>query len=189
MDILERIFNFISQFWNSLNPFIIVKEYENGVILRLGKYRRTLLPGFHLKIPLVESSIIKRVTIVALCIGQSLITKDGVNAEIETMIKYTIVDIKKAILKIEDPFEVVDDVTKCQVKQVVANTNFKDINTKVDKDLVNLIHLEMQQYGVLVDSVKTTSIRQNDIEIFFKNIKQLKIQQLSKIVGALRRLK
>jgi regulator of protease activity HflC (stomatin/prohibitin superfamily) len=45
----ERVLDFLASFWNVLRPLVVVDDYEGGVILRFGRYKRDLTPGLHWK--------------------------------------------------------------------------------------------------------------------------------------------
>ena len=43
---LDRVINFIAEFGGLFKPFEVIDAYQQGVVLRWGKYHRTLEPGF-----------------------------------------------------------------------------------------------------------------------------------------------
>ena len=51
----DRIFDFLARFGVEALPFIVIPVYQNGGVLRFGRYHRTIGPGIHWKIPFVFS--------------------------------------------------------------------------------------------------------------------------------------
>jgi regulator of protease activity HflC (stomatin/prohibitin superfamily) len=78
----------------------IVQQYQQAVILRLGRYIRSLEPSFHLVIPLIDSvgNIDMRVRVE----NQDIITKDSVPVTLNAVVYYQVVNAQKALLDVED---------------------------------------------------------------------------------------
>ena len=53
----DKLIEIISRFWKDLLPFVIVEQWNEAIHLRFGLFLRTLKPGIHFKIPLLDSII------------------------------------------------------------------------------------------------------------------------------------
>jgi len=92
----DRIFDFI--------PWVIIDQYEQGVVLRLGKFKRVVNPGLSFIFPFgieeVKYETVVRQT--SYLDPQSLTTKDGKSVTLAGIIIYKIIDIRKFLLDIDD---------------------------------------------------------------------------------------
>jgi len=108
----EKLFEWLTQFWEALRPWIIILEYERAVLLRLGRYRKTLGPGFHWVAPWLDTTI--SATTVANTFhlaDQSLITRDGESVSVSAVITYEIADARKFLLEVEGGTAAVADIS------------------------------------------------------------------------------
>lgn len=87
-----------------LKTFIVVSERENVIVERLGKYSRTLKPGFHFIIPFIDSaSYIQEMREQVIDIpAQSVITSDNIQVEVDGLLYLKVMDSKKASYGIGD---------------------------------------------------------------------------------------
>src|SRR5664280_594928 len=94
----------------------IVKQYEKGVLFRLGRLRGSLEPGLRIIIPLVD--ILHRVSlrIVTLPIqSQGIITRDNVSVDVSAVAYYRVVDAVKSVIAIEDVRAAIDQIAQTAV--------------------------------------------------------------------------
>ena len=54
---LDRLIDVVLQFGSDVLPGIIIRDYEEAVLLRFGKFKKLLKPGFHVKIPFADEVI------------------------------------------------------------------------------------------------------------------------------------
>ena len=100
----DRIFDFIADVWEWLIPWVVIDAYEQGVVLRLGKFHRVVNPGFNFIWPLGFEAV-KYETVVrqtAYLEVQSLTTRDGKPVCVSAIVIFTISDIRKFLLDIDD---------------------------------------------------------------------------------------
>ena len=71
----DKLIEIITHWWLQLTPAIIIRDYEEAVLLRFGIFKRVLKPGLHLKIPLFDEVIDQHVVVTTLSLdAQSLYT-------------------------------------------------------------------------------------------------------------------
>ena len=111
------------QFWT------VVDAFERGVVLRLGKYSRTIEPGFHWLIPMgVDRALTHEVILTTRQLDeQSLTTNDNKKIVISVMIAYTLVDIVKILLQIEEAETVLENFVYGTVAELVTCNDYVDI--------------------------------------------------------------
>lgn len=155
----DKIISLIQQFFHVLTPFVIIDEWEEGVILRLGRYRRTLKSGLYFKIPVIDS--IWKYTVITQSIDippQSLTTADGQNVVVKGIIRFTIFDIKTFLLTITEPKDVLMDTTGGMIRDIIEETEWWDMN-ELDVKLTREVSKFVKKWGIKVEKVTLTDLQ------------------------------
>ena len=150
---IEALKEIVVLLWDEIKVAYIIPEYEGAVLLRFGKYKRTDTAGLHWKWPVIDQvhTTSKAVTTVQPG-AQSLITRDGHNIVLSTVIKYQIKDVKPYLLEIEDRDDVLTDVTMGAVREVVRTSTLKQLDV-CDKKLLKKVRREVGRYGFKIHDV------------------------------------
>ena len=156
----DRLFDIIIGFWESLLPFIVVAEYERAVVLRLGRPRRILNPGFHFIIPFVESTLSDNVVPrTNWTTQQTGLTKDNKVVSVEMIMTWRIEDIRKALLEVERLDDAIRDTYVGVIGDAIASHNFEQLN---DRSFLNKIKRDCkkkaERFGVLVEDINIAEI-------------------------------
>ncbi|HEV7449878.1 MAG TPA: SPFH domain-containing protein [Pseudonocardiaceae bacterium] len=99
----------------------IVRQYEQGVLFRLGRLRGSRAPGFNLIIPVVD--VLRRVSlrIVTMPIqSQGIITRDNVSVDVSAVAHYKVVDAVKSVVAIENVRAALDQIAQTTLRKVVG---------------------------------------------------------------------
>ena len=124
---LEPVFDFLAGLRDELTPWVIIDAFEGGVLLRLGKYKKTLGPGFHWRLPFVDDAVTQITNWIQLNIPcQTLTTQDGKAVNISYTVDYRIVDAKPAILELCDVREKIGQTVVRLVAQAVFENVWED---------------------------------------------------------------
>lgn len=139
----------------------IVRPVEKGIVETLGKYSRTAEAGLHFLIPIVQKMYRVNITEQRVDIQpQSIITKDKLNAEVDGVVYYKVIDPQKSIYNVNDFHSAVTSLTQTTLRAVIgkmtlteANENRDDINTQVEAILdkqtdpwgITVIRVELQR--------------------------------------------
>lgn len=155
-----KFIDLIIDFFIYLNPFVIIKQYENAVHLRAGKFLRVLLPGLYLKIPFFDTVIEQHVVLTTMSLpAQSLFTLDKQNIVVKSMVKYRITDVKDFILEVYDATDVISDVTQSIIKKVVVDRTLDQcISYDLDKDITARVKTQAEKMGVKIEQITLTDI-------------------------------
>lgn len=114
-DALTKLVEWISSFLESAKFWAVMTAFQEGVILRLGKYHRTIGPGLHWVVPFVDA--VEEVVIVPMTITlptQTITLKDGKIVVAKAMVKCKVFDSKGYSLEVYDAKDAVSD-TSCGV--------------------------------------------------------------------------
>ncbi len=99
----------------------VVREYDRGVIFRLGKFTGVRGPGLIVLIPVIEQ--MTRVTLRTITMNipsQKIITRDNVSIDIAAVAYYHIVDPAKSVIAIENVDAAINQISQTTVRNVVG---------------------------------------------------------------------
>jgi regulator of protease activity HflC (stomatin/prohibitin superfamily) len=125
----DRIFDFIADAWEWLIPWVIIDQYEQGVVLRLGKFKRAVNPGLRFIWPFgiedVKYETVVRQT--AYLDPQSITTQDGKSVTVAAIVIFTISDIRKFLLDIDEGETDMCNMVYGIISDAIESTNWKDV--------------------------------------------------------------
>lgn len=124
----DSLINAIGEWIDRFFIFSIVDAYERGVRLRCGKFNEVLAPGLHWRLPLVDrvltDSVVQNTTSLKV---QSLTTRDGVAVNVSVVVTHRIVDIKKALLRVEGVDSVLMDSCAGELSELVLRSTWDQV--------------------------------------------------------------
>jgi regulator of protease activity HflC (stomatin/prohibitin superfamily) len=144
----------------------IVKQYEQGVLFRLGRLRGPRTPGFKLIIPAVD--VLHRVSlrIVTMPIqSQGIITKDNVSVDVSAVAYYKVVDAVKSVVAIENVRAAIDQIAQTTLRKVVGQHSLDQTLSETDKinlDIRKILDVTTVEWGVEVTLVELKDIQLPD---------------------------
>src|SRR5579863_7580279 len=117
----------------------IVKQYEQGVLFRLGRVQGPRDPGFRLIIPFVD--VLHRVSlrIVTMPIqSQGIITRDNVSVDVSAVAYFKVVDATKSVIAIESVVAAIDQIAQTTLRKVVGQHTLDEMLAETDKINVDI---------------------------------------------------
>ena len=156
----DRLIDLISNWIEQLLPFFIIKEYEEAVVLRFGKFHKVVKPGFHWRIPFIDDPMQQHVVITTLSLSpQSLYTKDKQNIVVKGVIKYRISDIQIFVLEVYDAQDAISDMTQSIIKNIIMDKTLDEcIDPEIDNTLTKKARVEAKKWGVEIQQVTLTDL-------------------------------
>jgi regulator of protease activity HflC (stomatin/prohibitin superfamily) len=142
----------------------IVKQYEQGVLFRLGRVVAVMQPGLRFIIPFVD--VLHRVSlrIVTMPIqSQGIITKDNVSVDVSAVAYYRIVDARKSVLAIENIRAAIDQIAQTTLRKVVGQHTLDETLSETDR--INLDIREILDMTTLDWGVEVTLVELKDIQL------------------------
>ena len=138
----------------------IVRQSTARVVERLGKFNRVLGCGVHFILPLVETAgpVISLKESVADFEPQSVITKDNVTMQIDTVVYYQITDTKLFTYGVENPMSAIENLTATTLRNIVGELELDE--TLTSRDTVNV---KMRQ--ILDEATDPWGIKINRVEL------------------------
>jgi regulator of protease activity HflC (stomatin/prohibitin superfamily) len=138
----------------------IVPQARAGIVERLGRYNRTLLPGLTVVIPFVDRVkplIDLREQVVAFP-SQPVITEDNLVVGIDTVLYFTITDPKSAAYEVANPLQAIEQLTVTTLRNVIGSMTLEE--TLTSRDSIN-----SQLRVVLDEATGKWGVRINRVEI------------------------
>ena len=156
----DKLIDLFATWWSYLMPAVIIPNYEQAVLLRSGKFKKVLHPGFHVKLPIFDEVISQHVVITTLSLSaQSLYTKDKQNIVVKGVIKYKISDVKVFLLEVFDAQDALADMTQSIIKNIVISLPLEQcIDPEIDNILTKKVRVEAKKWGVDIQQVTLTDI-------------------------------
>ena len=142
----------------------IVKQYEQGVLFRLGRVVAIMQPGLQLIIPFVDILHKVSLRIVTMPIqSQGIITKDNVSVDVSAVAYYRIVDARKSVLAIENIRAAIDQIAQTTLRKVVGQHTLDETLSETDR--INLDIREILDMTTLDWGVEVTLVELKDIQL------------------------
>ncbi|BEL06032.1 slipin family protein [Actinoplanes sichuanensis] len=141
----------------------IVKQYERGVLFRLGRVIGVREPGLRLIIPFVD--IMRRVSmrVVTMPIqSQGIITRDNVSVDVSAVAYFRIVDAVKAVVAIENVKAAINQIAQTTLRKVVGRHTLDETLSETDKinvDIRTILDVTTVDWGVEVTLVELKDIQ------------------------------
>jgi len=141
----------------------IVKQYERGVLFRLGRVIGVREPGLRLIVPLIE--VLRRVSlrIVTMPIqSQGIITRDNVSVDVSAVAYYQVVDPTKSVVAIENVAAAIDQIAQTTLRKVVGQHTLDETLAETDRinDAIReILDVQTTDWGVVVTLVELKDIQ------------------------------
>jgi regulator of protease activity HflC (stomatin/prohibitin superfamily) len=144
----------------------IVKQYEKGVLFRLGRLIGTREPGLRIIIPVID--VLQRVSlrIVTMPIqSQGIITKDNVSVDVAAVAYFRVVDAVKSVIAIENVRAAIDQIAQTTLRNVVGQHTLDEILAETDRineDIRVILDRTTTEWGLEVTLVELKDIQLPD---------------------------
>lgn len=155
----ERLFDIILQFIDLFRFWVVIDEFEEAVVLRFGRYHRTLGPGLHFKIPFeVEVALADNVVVRTSGTSQLTLTlNDGVSVTVAVMTRWRIKDVRKVLLEVEGIDDVMRDLTYANLSRVARQAKWEDLlKPEWEEELNKMVRRKAFRYGIEIEEVRLT---------------------------------
>lgn len=140
----------------------VLREYERGVIFRLGRLINTKGPGIIFLIPIVDRMIrVSLRTIVHDVPPQDIITKDNVSLKVNAVVYFRVVDANKAIVEVENYMNATSQLSQTTLRSVLGQSMLDELlaeREKINKSLQKIIDTHTDPWGIKVSNVEVKHV-------------------------------
>ncbi len=142
----------------------IVREYERGVIFRLGRLKGAKGPGLFFVIPILDSMVKVDLRIITHDVpAQEVITRDNVPVKVNAVVYYRVMDPETAIVEVEHYRIATSQIAQTTVRSVVGQHSLDSLlaeRDKLNKQLQSIIDEATDPWGI-----KVTAVEMKDVEL------------------------
>jgi regulator of protease activity HflC (stomatin/prohibitin superfamily) len=145
-----------------LSAIRALREYERGVIFRLGRLLGARGPGLFFVWPIIDKMVRVDLRVTALNISsQEVTTKDNEKIKINAEVYYKITEPVKAVTKVESYTHAMSMLVKETLRSVIGGYRFDEIKTKKDelnKPIAEILNKAANPWGIKVTAVEIKDI-------------------------------
>src|SRR6201991_4829167 len=140
----------------------VLREYERGVIFRLGRLIATKGPGLILLIPLIDPMVKAEVRTVTLSTPpQEVITRDNVPCRVNAVAYFRVVDQNRAVVEVENYLVATSQISQTALRSVLGKAELDQLlseRERLNEDLQKIIDEQTEPWGVKVSTVEIKDV-------------------------------
>lgn len=140
----------------------ILREYERGVVFRLGRLIEVKGPGLILLIPMIDKMIkVSLRTIVMDVPPQDVITKDNVSISVNAVVYYRVIQPEKAIVEVENFHVATSQLSQTTLRSILGQSELDELlsqREKINRELAIIIDNQTEPWGIKVSNVEVKHI-------------------------------
>jgi len=146
-----------------LSAVRVIKQYEQGVLFRLGRVLGVREPGLRVIIPFID--VLRRVSlrIVTMPIqSQGIITRDNVSVDVSAVAYFRVTDAVKSVVAIENVTAAIDQIAQTTLRKVVGQHTLDETLSETDRinvDIREILDVTTVDWGVEVTLVELKDIQ------------------------------
>src|SRR5947208_3237542 len=142
----------------------VLREYERGVIFRLGRLIAQKGPGLILLVPVIDRMVRVDLRTVTLNIPpQEVITRDNVPAKVNAVAYFRVIDPNKAIVEVENFLVATSQIAQTTLRSILGKAELDALlaeRERLNEQLQQIIDEQTEPWGI-----KVTTVEIKDVEI------------------------
>jgi regulator of protease activity HflC (stomatin/prohibitin superfamily) len=140
----------------------ILREYERGVIFRLGKLQGAKGPGLIFLWPIIDKLVKMDMRVVTIDVPkQEIMTKDNVPATVDAVIYFRVVDPNAAVVKVENYWKATSLIAQTTLRSVLGQSPLDDLLAQrdiINQKLQEIIDNQTEPWGIKVTAVEVKDV-------------------------------
>ena len=140
----------------------ILREYERGVVFRLGRLVSVRGPGLILLIPVIDKMVkVSLRTVVMDVPPQDIITEDNVSIKVNAVVYFRVLQPQKAIVEVENFLVATSQFSQTTLRSVLGQSELDDLlsqREKINQKLQQIIDTHTEPWGIKVSNVEVKQI-------------------------------
>ena len=146
-----------------MNAIRVVREYERGVIFRLGRLVGAKGPGIFLLIPIVDKMVKITLRLVTLDVPpQEVITKDNVTTSVNAVLFFRVVDPSAAVVQVQNYVEATRQIAMTTLRSVLGGVELDELLSEredINLKLQEIIDEQTDPWGIKVKTVEIKDVK------------------------------
>ena len=140
----------------------ILREYERGVIFRLGRVIKTKGPGLIILIPVIDKMVKVSLRLVAMDVPpQDVITRDNVSVKVNAVIYFRVMEPKNATIEVENYLFATSQLAQTTLRSVCGQVELDELlaeRDKINTQLQSILDKHTDPWGIKVSTVEVKHI-------------------------------
>ena len=140
----------------------ILKEYERGVVFRLGRVIPVKGPGLVIIWPIIDKLVKVSLRTVAFDVPpQDVITRDNISVKVNAVVYFRVIDPTKAITAVEDFYYATSQISQTTLRSILGQSQLDDLLSKredINAELQKVIDQQTEPWGVKVATVEVKNV-------------------------------
>ena len=140
----------------------ILREYERGVIFRLGKLLSAKGPGLIFLIPIVDRMVRMDLRVVTIDVPrQEVMTRDNVPVSVDAVLYFRVIDPEAAVVKVENFLKATSLIAQTTLRSVLGQAELDELlahREKINLTLQEIIDRQTDPWGVKVTAVEVKDV-------------------------------
>ena len=140
----------------------ILKEYERGVVFRLGRLIPVKGPGLVIIWPIIDKLVKVSLRTVAFDVPpQDVITRDNISVKVNAVVYFRVIDPTKAITAVEDFYYATSQISQTTLRSILGQSQLDDLLSKredINAELQKVIDQQTEPWGVKVATVEVKNV-------------------------------
>lgn len=176
MELFDKILEILDKVWTLATPLVISHPWQGGVIMRFGRYHRSIGPGYHAKWPVIEDYQLTEIALTTIRLPpQSLTTKDDVGVVVSSIVRYRIADVQRFICDVWDQKDVLADTTMGAIGKSVREHTYDELmHGNPERVILEEVRKGVNEYGFKIYAVTFTDrSKARSLRLVMPNTKDL----------------
>jgi len=144
------------------NAIRVLREYERGVIFRLGRLIKAKGPGLILLIPIVDRMVKVSLRVYVMDVPpQDVITKDNVSIKVNAVVYFRVMDPSRAVTEVEDYMFATSQLAQTTLRSVLGQAELDDLlasREKINAELQQILDRQTDPWGIKVSMVEVKHV-------------------------------
>ena len=140
----------------------ILKEYERGVIFRLGRLIGEKGPGLILLIPIIDKMQKVSLRLVTLDVPpQDVITRDNVSIKVNAVVYFRVMDSNNAVVQVENYLYTTSQLSQTTLRSVLGQVELDELlaeREKINENLQDILDRQTDPWGIKVTNVEVKHV-------------------------------
>jgi len=140
----------------------VLREYERGVVFRLGRAIGAKGPGIIFLIPIVDKMVRIQLRTVAMDVPpQDVITKDNVSVKVNAVIYFRVLDANRAVLEVENYLYATSQIAQTTLRSTLGESDLDELlskREKINQELQAVIDRHTEPWGIKVSTVEVKNV-------------------------------
>lgn len=140
----------------------ILREYERGVIFRLGKLLGTKGPGIIFLIPLVDRMVKMDLRVVTIDVSrQEMMTRDNVPVSVDAVVYFRVIDAEAAVVKVENFLKATSLMSQTTLRSVIGQSELDELlahREMINQKLQEIVDRQTDPWGIKVTAVEIKDV-------------------------------